>query len=116
MSSYASETKNVVAQVIDSTINRTPCIVLAKPVEINRTLVFHPFLETIPPKQWPPWPVQDATDREPIRSEVIPLRLKLKVTKFVFPACFVQEVIAYECTHVRASEKKRVISKTGSAL
>jgi hypothetical protein len=35
---YVSET-NVVAKVIDSTINRTPCIaLLAKPVEINRML------------------------------------------------------------------------------
>jgi hypothetical protein len=41
-----------------------PCIALAKLVEINRTIVFHPFTETIPPKQWPPWPVQDAADRE----------------------------------------------------
>jgi hypothetical protein len=61
--SYVSET-NVVAKVTDSTINRTPCIALAKPVEIsNRTFVFHLFLETTP-KQWPTWPVQDATDRE----------------------------------------------------
>jgi hypothetical protein len=42
LSSYVSE-NNVVAKVIDSTINRTPCIALARPVEINRTLVFHPF-------------------------------------------------------------------------
>jgi hypothetical protein len=28
--------------------NRTPCIAQAKPVEINRTFVFHPFLETTP--------------------------------------------------------------------
>jgi hypothetical protein len=47
LSSYVIET-NVIAKVIDSTINRTPCIALAKPVEINRTLVFHPFLETTP--------------------------------------------------------------------
>jgi hypothetical protein len=33
-SSYVGET-NVVAKVIDSTINRTPCITLAKHVEIN---------------------------------------------------------------------------------
>jgi hypothetical protein len=46
-SSYVSET-NVVAKVTDSTINRTPCIAQAKPVEINRTFVFHPFLETTP--------------------------------------------------------------------
>jgi hypothetical protein len=31
-----------------STIDRTTCIARAKPVEINRTLVFHPFLETTP--------------------------------------------------------------------
>jgi hypothetical protein len=61
-SSYVSET-NVVAKVTDSTINRTPCIAQAKPVEINRTFGFHPFLETTP-KQWPTWPVEDATDRE----------------------------------------------------
>jgi hypothetical protein len=49
-------------------------------VEINRTLVFHPFMEILPPKQWPPWPVQDVADhRERIRSEVIPLGVKLKV-------------------------------------
>jgi hypothetical protein len=42
-SSYVSETK-VVAKVTDSTINRTPCIAQAKPVEINRTFVFHPQL------------------------------------------------------------------------
>jgi hypothetical protein len=46
-SSYVSET-NVVAKVTDSTINRTPCIAQANPVEINRTFVFHPFLETAP--------------------------------------------------------------------
>jgi hypothetical protein len=62
-SSYVGET-NVVAKAIDSPINRSPCIALAKPVEINRTFDFQPFLETIPPKQWPIWPVQDATDRE----------------------------------------------------
>jgi hypothetical protein len=39
LSSYVIET-NVVAKVIDSTINRIPCITLAKPVEINRTLRF----------------------------------------------------------------------------
>jgi hypothetical protein len=39
---------NVVAKVIDSTTNRTPCIALAKSVEINITLIFHPFLETTP--------------------------------------------------------------------
>jgi hypothetical protein len=44
-SSYVSET-NVVAKVTDSTVNRTPCIALAKPLEISRTFVFHPFLET----------------------------------------------------------------------
>jgi hypothetical protein len=54
---YVGET-NVVAKAIDSSISRTPCIALAKPVEINRTFDFHPFLET------PIWPVQDATDRE----------------------------------------------------
>jgi hypothetical protein len=42
LSSYVSET-NVVAKGIDSTINQTHCIALAKPMEINRTLVFHPF-------------------------------------------------------------------------
>jgi hypothetical protein len=47
LSSYVRET-NVVAKVIDSTINRNPCIALAKPVEINITLVFHPFMETTP--------------------------------------------------------------------
>jgi hypothetical protein len=47
LSSYVSET-NMVAKVTDSTINRTPCIAQAKPVEINRTFVFHPFLETTP--------------------------------------------------------------------
>jgi hypothetical protein len=46
-SSYVSET-NVVAKVTDSTINWTPCIAQAKPVEINRRFVFHPFLETTP--------------------------------------------------------------------
>jgi hypothetical protein len=51
-SSYIGET-NVVANTIDSSINRTPC----------RTFDFHPFLETTP-KQWPIWPVQDATDGE----------------------------------------------------
>jgi hypothetical protein len=39
---------NVVAKVIYSTINRNPCIALAKPVEMYRTFVFHPFLETTP--------------------------------------------------------------------
>jgi hypothetical protein len=38
----------LVAKVTDSTINRTPCIALAKPVEINITFVFHPFLEMTP--------------------------------------------------------------------
>jgi hypothetical protein len=33
-SSYVSET-NMVAKVTDSTINRTPCIAQAKPLEIN---------------------------------------------------------------------------------
>jgi hypothetical protein len=47
LSDYVSET-NVVAKVTDSTINRTPCIALAKPLEINRTFVFHPFLDTTP--------------------------------------------------------------------
>jgi hypothetical protein len=42
--SYVGET-NVVAKAMDSSINRTLCIVLAKPVEINRTFDFHPFLE-----------------------------------------------------------------------
>jgi hypothetical protein len=46
-SSYVGET-NVVAKAIDSSINWTPCIALAKPVEINRTFDFHPFLETTP--------------------------------------------------------------------
>jgi hypothetical protein len=48
-----------------------------------------------------------------VRSEVIPLGVILKVVvlsihswKFVDTACFVQEVIAYECTHVWASEKR----------
>jgi hypothetical protein len=59
MSSYVSET-NVVAKVIDSTINRTPCIAQAKPVEINRTLPSMPGDYPL----WPPWPVQDATDRK----------------------------------------------------
>jgi hypothetical protein len=35
----------VVAKVTDSAINRTTCIAQAKPVEINRTFVFRPFLE-----------------------------------------------------------------------
>jgi hypothetical protein len=47
-SSYVSEKTNVVANVTESTINRTPCIAQSKPVEINRTFVFHPFLETTP--------------------------------------------------------------------
>jgi hypothetical protein len=47
LSSYASET-NVVAKVIESIINRTPCIALDKPVEISTTCVFHPFLENTP--------------------------------------------------------------------
>jgi hypothetical protein len=47
LSVYVSET-NMVAKVTDSTINRTPCIAQAKPVEINRTFIFHPFLETTP--------------------------------------------------------------------
>jgi hypothetical protein len=46
-SSYVSET-NVVEKVLDSTINPIPFIALAKPVKINRTFVFHPFLETTP--------------------------------------------------------------------
>jgi hypothetical protein len=46
MSSYVSET-NVVAKVIDSTINWTPCIALAKQWKLTE-LVFHPFLETTP--------------------------------------------------------------------
>jgi hypothetical protein len=33
---------------IDSPINQNPSIALAAPVEINRTFVFHPFLETPP--------------------------------------------------------------------
>jgi hypothetical protein len=51
-----------------------------------------------------------------VRSEVISLGVKLKVAilsihswKFVFTASFVREVIAYECTHVWASEKKRYL-------
>jgi hypothetical protein len=47
LSSYISET-NVGGKVIDSTINRNPSIALGKPVEMNRTFVFHPFLETTP--------------------------------------------------------------------
>jgi hypothetical protein len=47
LSNYANET-NEVAKVIDSTINWTPYIAIAKPMEINRTFVFHPFLETTP--------------------------------------------------------------------
>jgi hypothetical protein len=64
LSSYVGET-NVFAKVIDTTINRTPCIALAKPVEINRTCVFHPFLETTPQAMANlAWPVQDAIDPE----------------------------------------------------
>jgi hypothetical protein len=70
-----------------------------------------------PCKQWPPWPVQDATDREcknwgysawvQIAKVAI---LSIHSWKFVFTACFAREVIAYKFTHVRASEKS-VISK-----
>jgi hypothetical protein len=72
------------------------------------------------PKQWPTWPVERKTVN--VRSEVIPLGVKLKVAvlsmrswKFVYTACVVREVIAYECTHVWASEKSG-ICKTGSVL
>jgi hypothetical protein len=37
-----------------------PCIALAKPMEINRTCVFHPFLENTPP---PPAMVNLACSR-----------------------------------------------------
>jgi hypothetical protein len=77
LSSYVSET-NVVANVIDSTINRTPCIARAKTVEINRTLVFHPFLETTPYNAHLGLFKTQLTVS--LRSDVIPLVLKLKVT------------------------------------
>jgi hypothetical protein len=43
-SSYVSET-NLVAKVIESAINRNPCIALALPVVINRTF---PLIPSIP--------------------------------------------------------------------
>jgi hypothetical protein len=55
-----------------------------------------------------------------VRSEVTgtPHGVKLKVAvlsiqswKFMYTTCFVQEAIAYECTHVWASEKKAVFVK-----
>jgi hypothetical protein len=75
-SSYLSET-NVVAKAINSTINQIPCIALAKPVEINRTLVFHPFQETNPPSngQLGLFKMQLTMS---VRAEVNPLGLKLK--------------------------------------
>jgi hypothetical protein len=36
-----------------------------RPVEINSELLFSIHSWGLPPKQWPPWLVQDATDREP---------------------------------------------------
>jgi hypothetical protein len=74
----AASRSTYIRETIDSTINLNPCIALDKPVNI--TFVFHPFLETTTYKQWPPLPVQDVTDRERLRSEVIPLGVKLKVT------------------------------------
>jgi hypothetical protein len=72
-SSYVSET-NVVAKVTGSTINQTACIAQAKPVEINRTFVFHPFLETTPKA------IANKTKLiVSLRSEVTPLGVKLKV-------------------------------------
>jgi hypothetical protein len=51
-----------------------------------------------------------------VKTEVILLGVKLKVSilsihswKVTSIACFVREVIAYECTHVGASEKKRYL-------
>jgi hypothetical protein len=59
-SSYFNDT-NVLGKVIDSTINQNHWIALATPVEINRTFVFHPFLETTPQQCPSPWLVQDTT-------------------------------------------------------
>jgi hypothetical protein len=47
----------------DSNINRTSCIALAKLVEIN-ILLFSTHSWRRPPKQWPTWQVQDASDHE----------------------------------------------------
>jgi hypothetical protein len=69
----------MVAKAIDnSSINQTPCIALAKPVEINRTVVFDPFLEAIPLSngQFGLFKTQLTVS---VRTEVIPLVVKLKV-------------------------------------
>jgi hypothetical protein len=75
-SSYVGET-NVVAKAIDSPINRTPCIALAKPMEINRTFVFHPFLDY--PLSNGQFDLFKTKLTVSLRTEVIPLGVKLKV-------------------------------------
>jgi hypothetical protein len=74
MSSYVSET-NVVAKVIDSTINRSPCIAQAKPVEMNSSSI-HSW--RLPPKQCHLGLFKTQLTVS-VRSEVIQLRVKLKV-------------------------------------
>jgi hypothetical protein len=72
-SSYFNETN-----VIEYTINQNPSIALATPVEITRDLVFHSFLETIPPcdSHLSLFKSQLAVS---VRSEVILLGAKLKL-------------------------------------
>jgi hypothetical protein len=56
----------------------TPCIVLAKPVKMNRTFVFHPFLETtLSNGQFGLFKSQLTVSE--CKSGVIPLGVKLKV-------------------------------------
>jgi hypothetical protein len=83
-------------------------------VEINITFCFPP----IPwgyPKRWPPWPLQDTTDRERIWSEVILLGVKLKVAisihKFALISCIVQELIVMTAPVLQHSSKKSLFVK-----
>jgi hypothetical protein len=95
----------------DSYYQSDPLHRQANPVEINITFVFHPFLETTHISNGQLGLPKTQLTVSAI-SEVIPLGVKLKVAVlsihswiFVYTACFIREVIAYECTHVWASKK-----------
>jgi hypothetical protein len=82
-------------------------------LEINKTFVFHPFLETTPTQGLFKMHLTVIGI-----SEVILLGLKSKVAifsihkkKFVLISCIVQAISAYDFTRVGASEKKALFEK-----
>jgi hypothetical protein len=102
--------QQVVAKVTDSTINRTPKPNLWKLTE--NLFSTHSWRRTLSNGQLGLFKTPLTVS---VRSEVTLLGLKLKVAvlsihswKFVYTACLVREVIAYECTHVWASEKSGI--------